>query len=126
MRKRLVSLTCAVAVLIGTASVAIVPTGCATVAGDPVGTNAARYVQTGSVYKAALVGWSAVLDRDVRREQPLLSQETYANIKRIRLQLDTLFDEWGRSVAAGQPFNNADTLYSLLDALSRYVTEYNR
>jgi len=125
MRTRFASFALAASILLGTVSVAVMP-GCATVAGDPVGTNAARYVQTGSVYRATLVGWAAVLERDVHREKPLLTPETYAHVKQIRLSIDTLMDQWSRSVAAGEPFSEIDSLFALLDELARITTEYNR
>lgn len=122
MKRSLVSCVLGIAVLAGSASLVTLP-GCATVAGDPVGTNAARYVQTGNVYRAALRGWAATLEADTHRVTPLISNEKRNEIKRVRLEIDVLFDQWSQSVASGQPFNGIDSLFSLLDALARATTE---
>lgn len=117
-----------VASCIAATSLSLVATmqGCATVAGDPVGTNAARFVQTSNIVRSSYIAWASVLEADVRRVDPLITPERRNEVKQIRIQVDQLLNEWSASVAASQPFNGIDSLFSLLDALARFTTEAAR
>lgn len=111
-----------VGVLTLSPTVVFVP-GCATVQGDPVGTNAARFVQTTNIVKSAYIAWASVLEADVHRVTPIVTPERRNQVKQIRIEIDTLMSQWSASVANREPFNGIDSLFSLLDALARFTTE---
>ena len=91
--------------------------------GDPIGTNAARVVQTSNIVKSAYIAWASVLEADVRRVTPLVTPERRNEVKRVRLEIDALMSQWQISVANQEPFDGIESLFSLLDALARFTLE---
>mgnify|MGYP007100011316 CR=1 FL=1 len=114
------------ALCVGAATHLTLMPGCATVANDPVGTNAARYVQTANIARSSYIAWASVLEADVHRVTPIITPEKRESVKQIRIEIDTLLGEWNRSVSAGEAFSGIDSLFSLLDALARLTTEAAR
>lgn len=90
-------------------------TGCATVAGDPVATNAARAFQARVAYNSALKAANA--------RAPRMSLEQAEQFERVRQSAKRLLTSWDEAVAAGRPFSGSDSLVSILAELALLVEE---
>lgn len=98
-------------------------TGCATVAGDPVATNAARFKDESHRVSIIYDAWAKALEADARREQAKISNARREQAKQIRIQIDSIMAEWKASVDAGQPFSWTDSAVSLLGAMAAFAEE---
>lgn len=96
---------------------------CATVAGDPVATNAARFKDESHRVSIIYDAWAKALEADTRREQAKISNARREQAKQIRIQIDSIMAEWKASVEAGQPFSWTDSAVSLLGAMAAFAEE---
>lgn len=101
-------------------------TSCATVANDPVATNAARFKDENHRVAIVYEAWAKALEADTRRDTPVITPERRNQVKQIRLQIDALMNEWSQSVAAGRPFSWSDSAVSMLNAMAQFAEEASR
>ncbi len=130
MRYRLARVVVAAAIVFGGIAAISVTTGCATVEGDPVATNRARYMQANLNYIAARDAFSDALQRDLDRHargEPLrLSPAKREQAARYLTEASNLLNEWQASVETNQPFDDVDSLLSIILSVEALVLESNQ
>lgn len=98
---------------VGTASTF---TGCATAQTD-VENNAIRYYQTETVYASTVRAMTALANSGK------IKLEDAERFESVRISASRMLDQWKKSVAAGEPWDNWAALETLLEELIRIQIE---
>jgi len=103
--------------MVGSGVGIVASTGCATVAGDAVATNRARYAQASDTYTALVRSFTTLMRTDS------VSLERANRFEGARISAHIILNEWKQAIDRGQPFRNEDAVLTVLAELSRLYTE---